>query len=158
MGFSITGFIIAAIIFAPNLFMIKFPPKNTPEGLKDAGLLFVILERAGQAGCIILLLISKDNFAHLTVNVWFVLMALCIIIYDCLWIRYIARGHEFALLFQPFACIPIPMAVFPVFAFAFAAIIGRSIWLGIAVILLAAGHFVNSWHTYQFLKKEKPEL
>ncbi len=152
MGFSITGFIIAAVIFAPNLLFIKFPPKNAPEGLKDAGIVFVVLERAGQAGCLVLLSILKDNFNGLTLNVWFVLMIICIIAYYCLWIRYILVGRTFALLFQPLAGIPVPMAIFPVLAFAFAALLGRSVCLGVAVIILAMGHFANSWHTYKQLK------
>jgi hypothetical protein len=152
MGFSITGFIIASVIFAPNLLFFRFPPKDAPEGLKDAGIVFVILERAGQAGCLVLLSILKDNFSGLTLNVWFVLLIICIIAYYCLWIRYIVLGYAFALLFQPLVGIPVPMAIFPVLAFAFAAVLGRSVWLGVAVILLAIGHFVNSWKTYKQLK------
>jgi hypothetical protein len=41
------------------------------------------------------------------------------------------------------------MAIFPVFAFGFAALWGKSIYLGLAVIILAIGHFVNSWYTYK---------
>ena len=149
MGFSVTGFIIAVILFAPNLIILKFPPENAPEGATDASILFVVLERIGQVGCLVLLSVLKDNFKQLTLNVWLVLMFVCIIVYYCLWIRYIVLGHQFSLLFKPLAMIPIPMAIFPVLAFAAAAMVGRSIWLGIAVVLLAIGHFVNSWHTYK---------
>lgn len=46
----------------------------------------------------------------------------------------------------------IPMALFPIFAFGFASLWGKSIYLGVFVVLLAIGHFVNSWHTYKILK------
>jgi hypothetical protein len=157
MGFSFAGFIIAAAVFAPNLLFIFFPPGNVPEGLKDKGAFFTVLERLGQAGCIVLLLISRDSFSSLSVNLWFLLMAFCIVAYYCLWIRYIALGRGFYLLFKPHAMIPVPMAVFPVLAFAFAAVLGRSVWLGIAVILLAIGHIANSLHTYKLVKKTEPE-
>ncbi len=151
MGFSITGILIAAFIFSPNLIFVVFPPKNVPEGLKDAGILFTAMERAGQAGCLVILVISKANFQNLPLNIWFILMALCVISYYCLWTRYAVKGQDFLLAFKPFLFLPIPMAVLPVLAFGFAAIWGNSIYLGSAVVLLAAGHFTNSWNTYKLL-------
>lgn len=152
MGFSITGSLIAAFIFLPNLLFIIFPPENVPEGLKDAGILFTVLERAGQAGCLVILVLSKNNYISLRNDIWFILMVLCVIFYYGLWARYAVKGHDFSLGFKPLLFLPIPMAVFPVFAFGFAAIWGKSVYLGMAVVLLAIGHFVNSWHTYKLIK------
>jgi hypothetical protein len=76
-------------------------------------------------------------------------MVLCIIAYYSLWIRYVIKGKDFSLCFKPLGLLPIPMAIFPVFAFGFAALWEKSIYLGLAVIILAIGHFVNSWHTYK---------
>jgi hypothetical protein len=152
MGFSIIGLLIAVFIFLPNVLFIIFPPKNVPDGLKDAGIVFTVLERIGQAGCLVLLVMSKENYQDVIINRWFVLMVLCIIAYYCLWIRYVVKGHYFSLAFMPVLLLPIPMAIFPVLAFVFAALWGKSIFLGSAVVLLAIGHFVNSWHTYKFIK------
>lgn len=152
MDFSVKGLIIAAIIFAPNLLFVIFPPKNVPQGIKDTGFIFTILERIGQVACILLLILSKDYFDVVTINIWFVLMSLCITIYYCLWIRFIIKGRDFSLLFKPLGFIPIPMALFPVFAFGLVAISVKSIWIGIAVILLALGHFTNSWNTYKYTR------
>lgn len=152
MEFSLMGTLIAIIIFALNFLAVKFPPKNVTVGLKDAGIVFTILERIGQVGCIILLVISKDNFQNLSINVWAVLMLFCITVYYFLWIRYVVKGHDYSLLWKPLVFIPIPMAIFPVCAFGFAAILGKSIWLGIGVAFLSIGHFVNSWHSYKYLK------
>ncbi len=152
MGFSTIGLLIAAMIFAPNLLFIAFSPKNIPPGIKDAGLLFTIIERIGQAGCMVLLVISKDNFEAASLDVWFFLMMICVAAYYCLWIRYFVRGRDFSLLFKPLGFIPIPMAVFPVLAFSFAAIWGKSVWIGVSAILLAIGHFANSWNNYKYLR------
>lgn len=152
MGFSIIGLRIAVFIFLPNLLFVLFPPKNVPAGLKDAGIIFTVLERIGQAGCLVILIISEVNYQNANIDIWFILMALCIILYYSLWIRYVAKGHDFSLGFKPLLFLPIPMAVFPVFAFLFAALWGESIYLGTAVVLLAIGHFVNSWHTYKLIK------
>ncbi len=154
MGFSIVGLFIAASIYIPNLLFIIFKPQNVPKGLKDAGILYTALERIGQVGSLIILIISKDNYEGLNINIIFILMILCIISYIFLWVRYIIKGHNFLLLFKPLVLIPIPMALFPVFALGFASLWGTSIYLGVFVVLFASGHFVNSWHTYRFLKVE----
>ena len=39
-------------------------------------------------------------------------------------------------------------------AFALLAVWGAHVWLGAAAALLAAGHFVNSWHTYTLIKSK----
>lgn len=148
MGFSIPGLIVAAIIFAPNLLMLLFPPKEVPAGLKDAGIFYTVLERVGQIGCIVLLCLAVD-FSIFPVTVWVILLIACIAMYWGLWLRYVLRGQAFSLLFRPLGFLPIPMAVFPVLAFTFAAVAGRSLWMGIAAVLLGIGHLKNSWHTYR---------
>jgi len=152
MGFSIIGLLLAVSIYLPNLLFIIFPPKNVPDGLKDAGIIYTVLVRIGQAGCLVLLVISKDNYLNVSIDIWFILMAICILAYYSLWIRYVIKGHAFSLAFKPLVFLPIPMAIFPVFAFGFAALWGKSIILGIVVALLAIGHFVNSRHTYKLIK------
>jgi len=151
MGFSLIGFLIAISILAPNLLMIIFPPLNTPPELKDAGIIFTVLERIGQISCITLLIISKNYFENRPVNVWFILSALCIIAYYGLWLRYVIAGKDFTLLFE-FYFVPIPMAVLPILAFGFIAIWGKSVWLGSAVVIFAIGHIANSWNTYNLMK------
>ncbi len=153
MGFSITGALIVAAILAPNILMLILPPANAPKGIKDAGIIFTVLERAGQAGCFILPVISGDYFNGKAMDIWFALMALFIAAYWALWIRY-AIGRDYVLLFKPLLFIPVPMAVFPVAAFAFAAAWGASPWLGIAAAVLAAGHIANSWHSYRFVRSK----
>lgn len=153
MGFSIIGTMIAIAIFIPNLLMIKFPPNNVPKDSKDVGIIFTVLERIGQVGCILILVISKNNFEKLTINIWAIFMGLCILTYYFLWGRYVVKGQEYKLLWEPLSFIPIPMAVFPVGAFLFAAFLGKSIWLGILVVFLGIGHFANSWYSYKELKK-----
>lgn len=44
MGFSLIGTLIAMVILAPSLLMIKFPPDHVPSGLKDAGIFYTLLE------------------------------------------------------------------------------------------------------------------
>ncbi|HEY4429765.1 MAG TPA: hypothetical protein VGN87_01880 [Paenibacillus sp.] len=154
MGFSFLGTLIALIILAPSLLMIKFPPENVPAGVRDAGPVYTLLERAGQLGCIGILAISKDNFQQVQFGILPALIILFIAIYYGLWIRYIVKGRQFKLLWDPLGFIPIPMAVLPVCAFGLAAIWGKSIWLSIAVVCLTIGHLANSWHSYMYAKNK----
>lgn len=151
MGFSLTGFIFAIAIFAPNLLMIVFPPLNVPAELKNAGIAFTVLERIGQISCLVLLAICKRNFDNRSFDIWFILSGICIVAYYGLWIRYVVAGRDFALLFK-FYAVPILMAVIPILAFAFIAIWGKSLWLGSATAIFAVGHIVNSWNTYSLIK------
>ncbi|MHB8063844.1 MAG: hypothetical protein ACYDG2_14625 [Ruminiclostridium sp.] len=152
MGFSIIGLLIAVFIFLPNLLFMIYPPKNVPDELKDAGIIFTVLERIGQVACLVILVISRDSYKNVNIDIWFILMVLCVILYYSLWVRYVVKGHDLSLAFKPLIFIPIPMAIFPVLAFGFAALWGKSISLVIAVVLLAIGHFVNSWNTYKLTK------
>lgn len=149
MGFSSIGTLIALSIFAPNLLMIIYPPKGLPASRKKERMIYTLLERIGQVGCIGILVISQDSFQRVRFSLWVVPIALSIAAYYCLWIRYVVKGQEYKLLWEPVGYLPIPMAVLPVCAFGFAAVWCNSIWLGVAVICFAVGHFANSWNSYQ---------
>ena len=151
MGFSIIGVSLALIICAPNLLMIKLPPSGKPAAIRDAGKTYAILERIGQVGCLASLIISKDNFDNKPIDIWLILSALCILIYYALWIRYLVAGRDYASLYR-FRAVPIPMAIVPILAFAFIAIWGESIWLGIAAGAFSIGHIANSWRAYASIR------
>jgi hypothetical protein len=76
----------------------------------------------------------------------------CIVTYYGLWFRYIGSGREFSSLWLPFLFIPIPLAVIPVCAFGFAALWGRSPWLGAATVILAIGHITVTWISYSQIR------
>ena len=121
--------------------------------MKSAGLLFTIAERIGQGGCFLLPVMSKDYFDKASfASVWLILLVVCILAYLLLWVRYYSKGREFSLLFAPFWFVPVPMAVFPILAFAFTAIWIKSVWIGIAVLIFAAGHIPNSLKSYNSVK------
>ena len=154
MGFSIEGLLLVIAVLLPNLLVIVFPPQNVPEGPKDAGIVLTVLERIGQAGCFLLPPLSKDYFKAVAVDVWFILTLISIAVYISLWIRY-AFKRDYEYLFKPLLFIPVPMAVFPVCAFAFMAVWIQSLWLGLAVLVLGIGHLANSYHSYQCIMGDK---
>lgn len=152
MGFSVPGTIIAAAMLLPNIFYLFFPPQNVPQGKRDAGLFFTILERIGEIALIVLLIVSHDAFENKAINIWAILMIVCIAVYYVLWLRYFLKGRQSALLTRPLLAFPIPMAVFPVFAFAFASVWGNSFLLLAAAAVFTLGHIPNSLHNARLEK------
>ena len=149
MVFSWIGLLIALSILAPNLAALVWQPRNMPENLKDAHIVFTLLERLGQVACLLLSIFAPAASGSQSSGLWLALAVLCVVVYVSLWARYFAKSRDFRLLFQPLLFLPIPMAVFPVLAFAFAAVWLQSWWLGLAAALFAIGHLANSWHTYR---------
>lgn len=143
MGFSLLGLLIGLAILAPNLLLTVFPPLDGIPSLGSAGPVFTALERAGQVGCLALLAATPA-----APTLWLIPATLGIAAYWALWARYV-RSRHFALLYAPWGRIPIPMAVFPVIAFAAATLNAWSPWPAIAVAALAVGHLANSWHVYR---------
>lgn len=144
MGFSITGTIIAAVMLLPNIIYLFFPPRNIPIVEKGAGRFFSVMEHIGQIALIALLAVSRDSFDGRAFDVWAVLMVICIAVYYGLWLRYFLGGRQASLLYRPLLALPVPMAVFPVFAFAFAGVWGNSLFLLAASAVFALGHIPNS--------------
>lgn len=137
------------LMLLPSIvFFTIFPPVNMPEGLSAAPAVFTVLEQIGQAGSFGILVLSKDHFRLHKVNIWAVAMLNCIVIHYGLWLRYILAGKEFSSLWTPFLFVPIPLAIIPVGAFGFAALWGRSRWLGAATMILAVGHITVTWMSY----------
>ena len=142
MGFSVFGTIIVVLTMLPSLvFFIFFPPVNKPSGTQaHEPLPLTILERLGQAACLILLVILRNWFDTRRFDIWLALSIACLLVYYGLWIRYLIKGRNYALLYKPLLFIPVPLAVIPVAVFAFAAVWGQSLWLGIAAVLFGSGH------------------
>lgn len=152
MGFSIVGLLIALAVLAPNALLLAFPPEGGIPKMTDAGIVFTVLERAGQVGCLALLAFSGTA----PLDGWLIGSVACILAYWALWARYVVRGRHFGDLYSRVWFMPVPMAVFPVLAFAFAALWLGSPWLAIAVLALAIGHLANSLHVARTLTADSP--
>lgn len=153
MGFSLVGTIIAIIMLLPNIiFFIKFPPERVEGEKSNSPKVFEILEKLGQAGCIISLVFLKDFFKIGNINWIAIAIIICTATYYALWIVVVIKGGDFSIMLKPLWIIPIPGAVLPVCVFLFTALWGTCIWLGIAAVVLAIGHCAISWESYKRIK------
>ncbi|MCT2225534.1 hypothetical protein [Microbacterium paraoxydans] len=140
MGFSLLGLAVSLAIFLPNLLLIPFPPRPKLESPAVPRVLLV-LERAGQALCMTVPAITATGPI---VWGWAVPVALAVLAYGALWIRYLRRGRSGSALFDTVLGIPVPMALAPVAAFLGTAAWLQNPWIALAAVVLAVGHIPTS--------------
>jgi len=146
VGFSWIGLVFSLADGDPSLLLVLFPPRDPPSSaLAPVPRSLTVLERIGQASCLVIPPLSTS--LQRRIDLWLVLAAACYCIYLGLWGRYVLRGRRRVMLLRSWARIPIPLAVFPVLTFAFAAVWARSPWLAGATVILAAGHLPATWIT-----------
>ncbi|GGC96799.1 hypothetical protein GCM10011512_24780 [Tersicoccus solisilvae] len=136
MGFSPLGLVVALAVLAPNLLLVRWPPR---EPLPEARVprLLTWLERAGQALCLVVPVITRPGEL---VGWWSIPVFVAIAAYNGLWVRYLRTGRAGASLYRPWWGVPVPMAVLPVVAFLATAGWLSNPWIAVAAVILAAGH------------------
>lgn len=134
--FSPIGALVSLAVLAPNLLLIRFPPKPPLPKVPTPWLL-VWLERAGQALCLVVPAITEPGWFAWP---WAFPAIGCLAAYLGLWARYLVRGRQRSLLFHGPGRLVIPMAVLPVLAFACTAAWLGNPWIAASAAVLAAGH------------------
>ena len=153
MKISIIGIVITVLILFPRvMFLKKSPPKNVQVGIKDAPVIFQIIEIIGFS-CFVELIFLNEHLKLNNINAFMIISIICILIYYGLWIRYIVHGREIIFLYQPFLYIPIPLAVFPICIVGFVALWANYISLGISTVIFAIGHLAVTWNSYKQVTK-----
>lgn len=141
MTFSVPGTALSLVILLPNLLLLFWPPRHPLPDIQTHWAL-TGLERAGQALCLVLPALTATRSA---LDGWFVAAAAFVGVYYLLWVRYLATGREVGALYRPLGPIPVPMAVFPVLAFAAGAGWLGSWPLACGTAILALGHVPLAW-------------
>jgi hypothetical protein len=143
MTFSLPGLLVSMAILSPSLLLIAFPPRGTPTPPRIP-MWLTILERVGQAGCIIAPALTGQTPG----SAWWLGGAIAAIAaYYAVWIRYFVSRRAFSALYAPVGPLPVPLAVFPVVGFGLAAGWLGSWWAGLAAAVLAVGHIGSSLRT-----------
>lgn len=144
MGFSWVGLVFSLAMVTPSLIVVLFPPRERPSSSPaSVPRALTLLERIGQVTCLVIPPLTASLQPR--IDLWLVLAATSYCGYLGLWGRYILRGRNSVTLLRSWARIPIPLAVFPVLTFTFAAAWARSPWLAGATVILAAGHLPVTW-------------
>jgi hypothetical protein len=140
VGFSPWGLLVAAAVLAPNLLIARWPPRAPLPAVRVAGPLRW-MERAGQASCIVVPVITRTGELSWW---WAVPTLVALAAYYGLWARYLVTGRDAAELYRSWCFVPVPMAVLPVLVFLGAAAWLGNPWVALAAMVLAAGHIPGS--------------
>lgn len=139
-GFSYTGCLFLVLLFIPNLVWMR----RKPQGYSDVGENQILLafERAGQAltTCTALCFSDYDARSLSPWSGWLVAAALCMLLYECWWVRYFRGGHTLQDFYSSLFGIPVAGATLPVAAFFLLGVYGRVVWLMFSAVILGVGH------------------
>jgi len=141
-------FCLVLPVALPNLFFLFFPPKNISKPKIKKSRLFTVFqpsERIGRVSIFILPVFYTADFTDNKEKVLLAIMVFSLMVYYVGWIRFFAKGRDYAGLYAPLLYLPIPLAISPMIYFACAAIAMKSILIGAAVVILAAGHIPISY-------------
>jgi len=144
MSFSLPGLLVSVAILAPSLLLIAFPPRGAPATPPRIPAPLAVLERAGQAGC----LVAPALTGLAPGSAWWLTgIAVSTAAYYGVWLRYFLSQRQYSALYSSIGALPVPLAVFPVLAFGFSAAWLHSVWVGLATVILAVGHIGSSLRT-----------
>ena len=144
LSFSWVGLVVFALPMLINVIYAIFPPTGDVGQVKNVTKWVEVIENVSRIAYLILMTFLVNKDAPYYLNVWLVLAAIFLILYYVVWIRYFIGKRDVAFLF-----VPIPLAIFPVLYYLFAAI-----WVGnypaaIVMIIFGAAHItvsVQSFH------------
>ncbi|MBE5960941.1 MAG: DUF3810 domain-containing protein [Lachnospiraceae bacterium] len=153
LGFSIRGFVIFLIPMLINIVYFLLPPVNERKqggaGVSGNQILTMIEQGSRIAyATAICLLVSKKK---IDVKSPFLYIAiLFLILYYIVWIRYFIGGRNIKLLGSSFLFIPMPLAIFPVIYFLFAALWLHNYYAFGFMILFGIAHNIISYQTLYY--------
>lgn len=139
-GFSYVGLSFLILLMIPNMIWTKHKPQDYyPEGENQ---ILHVLEQVGQVLVTCCALIFSDwNLQKWSLwSLWFIAAVLCMVLYECWWIRYFRGDKTMEDFYGSLLKIPVAGAVLPVLAFFLLGIYGRVIWMLLATTILGIGH------------------
>ena len=141
-GFSYVGLIYLVMLMLPNIVWTKNLPEDYEKYVVNENKVLLAFERIGEVlvSCIALIF-SDFNLKPWTCWSWWLVAAFTLmVLYEIYWIRYFRSEKTMKDFYSSILGIPVAGATLPVLAFLLLAIYGKSIILGVAVIILGIGH------------------
>lgn len=143
--FSVYGLVIFLLPMLINIVYFLLPPKNIEEQDSAQNKILESIEQISKIAfaVVICTLVSTRELDFKSPFLYLGLAFL--VLYYIVWIRYFINGRDVSLLGENFLFVPIPLAVFPVMYFIFAAIWMHN-YIALAImILFGIVHFKISY-------------
>ena len=149
LSFSWVGLAVFTLPMLINIAYAVFPPADKPEQGETVPHWIESVEQISRIAYLfaITLLVSRKPVQFR--GVWLWLVALFLILYYAVWIRYFAGRREISLLNRTFLFVPMPLAVFPVLYFLCAAVWLHNLPAVIIMIIFGAAHLSVSIQSFR---------
>ena len=149
LSFSWVGLAVFTLPMLINIAYAVFPPADKPEQSAAVTHWIESVEQISRIAYLfaITLLVSRKPVQFR--GVWLWLVALFLILYYAVWIRYFAGRREISLLNRTFLFVPMPLAVFPVLYFLCAAVWLHNLPAVIIMIIFGAAHLSVSIQSFR---------
>lgn len=144
LSFSWVGLVVFALPMLINIAYVVFPPAGAPASPKNGTRWLEAIEKISRIAYFLLLTFLAREGAVDWKSIWLLLAGVFLVLYYLVWIRYFVGGREIALLGRSFLFVPLPLAVFPVLYYLFAAV-----WMGnapaaVMMVIFGAAHITVS--------------
>ncbi len=148
-GFSWIGVIIFLLPMLINIVYFMFPPANEPAESGKVNKFVEMVEQATRALYFVAIVIIVSQKKIEFNSPFLFLAAFFLILYYIVWIRYFAGGRDVALMRKSFLFVPIPLAVFPVLYFLFAALWIHNYFAAFFMIIFGIAHNMVSHMSFK---------
>lgn len=158
LGFSLAGFLVFLLPMLINIVYFALPPvdeiqqKQVNEMQQEKrnateNHILTMIEQGSRIAyaAAVCVLVSKRTISNKSIFLYIAILFL--ILYYTVWIRYFIGGRKLELLGKSFLGIPMPLAVFPVIYFLFAALWLHNYYAFGFMILFGIAHNVISYQT-----------
>ena len=141
-GFSYVGLAFLAMLMVPNIIWAKNQPKDYDKYVVNENKVLLAFERLGEVAVSCIALVFTDfNFRTWSAWSWWLVAAFALmVLYEIYWVRYFRSERTMGDFYSSILGVPVAGATLPVMAFALLAVYGKSIILGVAVLILGIGH------------------
>ncbi len=168
LGFCVTGLVFLLMLYIPNtLWAVKKKPVGYDEYSKRENKLLVLLERIGEAGVSVVLLIFTDFNPCITILptglyfemriLFWVTAFLLMILYECYWVRYFRSAGTMQDFYSSFAGFPIAGASLPVMASILLGVYSQNLLLLAISVILGIGHIgIHAMHRRETEERTVP--
>lgn len=140
---------IAVVIFAlpmiVNIFYALFPATNVGTTPNSANKVIETVEQVTRILYLLTLVLVVSPKKLEVKSIWFVLALFFLVLYHIVWIRYFMGGRDVALMSKSFLAVPIPLAVFPVLYFIFAAMWMHNYIAVGCMVVFGISHYIVSY-------------
>ena len=149
LSFSWIGLVVFALPMLVNIAYAVFPPAGEASPSPSVTRWVEVIENVSRIVYLILLTFLVSRNPPEPKSVWLAVAVVFLVLYYIVWIRYFAGGRDVALLGRPFLFVPIPLAVFPVLYYLFAAIWMGNIPAAVAMLVFGAAHITVTVQSFR---------